>query len=143
MSWRFSSGQHRPSSAVRNRRGVGGIPIDGNAGGRYVKTEPTLKGFRTAQACGFDAISIEPSYYNWLPSVNLRAQLRDEVFLRAGASKVVTRPSFDQLTPGHDARCLHQLSVESQDVRGSDVRSLKWRSGFDIAKPDSMVKALR
>lgn len=78
---------------------VAGFPIDGNAGVRYVKTEPTLKGFRTAPAGGFDAISVETSYDNWLPSVNLRAQLRNDVYLRAGASKVITRPSFDQLTP--------------------------------------------
>jgi iron complex outermembrane recepter protein len=78
---------------------IGGIAIDGNAGMRYVRTEPTLKGFRTAQAGGFDALSVDTGYDNWLPSLNLRAQLREELYLRAAASKVVTRPSFDQLTP--------------------------------------------
>jgi iron complex outermembrane recepter protein len=78
---------------------IGGIPIDGNIGVRYVKTDPTLKGFRSAQGGGFDAISVETSYDNWLPSLNARAQLREDLYLRAAASKVVTRPSFDQLTP--------------------------------------------
>jgi TonB-dependent receptor len=78
---------------------LGGIPIDGNAGVRYVKTDPTLKGFRSAQAGGYDAITVDTSYDNWLPSLNMRAQLSDTVYLRAAASKVVTRPSFDQLTP--------------------------------------------
>jgi hypothetical protein len=31
---------------------IGGIPIDGNAGVRYVKTEPTLQGFRTGRLAG-------------------------------------------------------------------------------------------
>jgi iron complex outermembrane recepter protein len=78
---------------------LGGIPIDGNAGVRYVKTDPTLKGFRSAPTGGFDAISVDTGYDNWLPSLNVRAQLLDDVYLRAAASKVVTRPSFDQLTP--------------------------------------------
>jgi iron complex outermembrane recepter protein len=78
---------------------LGEIPIDGNAGVRYVKTEPTLKGFRSAQAGGFDAISVDTGYDSWLPSLNVRAQLRDDLYLRAAASKVITRPSFDQLTP--------------------------------------------
>jgi iron complex outermembrane recepter protein len=78
---------------------LGGIPIDGNAGVRYVKTEPTLKGFRSMLAGGFDAISVDTGYDNWLPSLNMRAQLREHVYLRAAVSNVVTRPRFDQLTP--------------------------------------------
>jgi TonB-dependent receptor len=78
---------------------LGGIPIDGNAGVRYVKTDPTLQGFRSAQAGGFDKISVDTSYDNWLPSLNMRAQLRENMYLRAAASKAITRPSFDQLTP--------------------------------------------
>ena len=36
----------------------------------------------------------------WLPSFNLRATLTDNLFLRGGYSKTVTRPTFAQLNPG-------------------------------------------
>jgi iron complex outermembrane recepter protein len=125
-----------------------GIPIDGNAGVRYVKTEPTLKGFRTTQAGGFDAISVETSYDNWLPSVNLRARLRDQVYLRAGASKVVTRPSFDQLTPATTLDYLFLIGsggnpyLKPMRAEQFDV-SLEWyRSATSIASLTGFYKSV-
>src|SRR6202034_395667 len=37
---------------------------------------------------------------DWLPSLNARLALEDDLFLRFAASKTVTRPTFMQLDPG-------------------------------------------
>jgi TonB-dependent receptor len=78
---------------------LAGVELDGNVGIRYVKTDTDLNGFRSAQAGGFEAVGQSNGYDDWLPSANLRAKLTPELFLRAAASKVVTRPTFAQLTP--------------------------------------------
>lgn len=127
---------------------LAGIPMDGNAGVRYVKTEPTLKGFRTAPAGGFDVISVETGYDNWLPSLNVRAQLRDDVYLRAGASKVITRPSFDQLTPATTLDYLFLIgsggnpSLQPLRAEQFDV-SLEWyRSSTSFASLTGFYKSV-
>ncbi|MBE8717083.1 TonB-dependent receptor [Cellvibrio polysaccharolyticus] len=84
-------------------------PIDGNIGVRVVRTEMTADGFlvypdftlNQAEEKPFNApsefLSAENSYTNVLPSLNLRMQLRDDVFLRFAASQAISRPDFSQL----------------------------------------------
>lgn len=84
-------------------------PIDGNIGVRVVRTEATASGYLvypdfTINEAGdkpFSApsefMASENSYTNVLPSLNLRMQLRDDVFLRFAASQAIARPDFGQL----------------------------------------------
>ena len=65
----ISAGHTKVLVTASLEEGVPGF-LRGNVGVRYVKTEPTLKGFRSAPAGGFDAISVDTSYDNWLPSLN-------------------------------------------------------------------------
>jgi TonB-dependent receptor len=44
-------------------------------------------------------IHVDSSYTDYLPSVNLRYRIGADLFVRAAASKTVTRPNFDQLSP--------------------------------------------
>jgi iron complex outermembrane receptor protein len=92
---------------------LGGIPIDGNVGVRVIRFRGTLTGntptFETVtdpntgqvtrRQTGFTPINEEPSSTDWLPSFNLRARFTDELQLRLGASRVMTRPGFSSLTP--------------------------------------------
>ncbi len=92
---------------------IGGVPIDGNVGLRMVNFRGTLTGntptFETVtdpvtgavsrRQTGFSPINETPKRTDWLPSFNLRARFTDELQLRLGASRVLTRPGFSSLTP--------------------------------------------
>jgi TonB-dependent receptor len=88
------------------------IPIDGNIGGRIVRTEQNAAGFyqqtpqvtlpngtQTNGTPTFNPIAFDQSYTKFLPSVNVRAHLADNLQLRLAASVNLARPSFAQLNP--------------------------------------------
>jgi TonB-dependent receptor len=98
---------------------LGAIPVDGNFGLRVIKTTLTEEGFTStykplnpaiSSSQGVNATCTTCVVYTptsqtktdtqYLPSFNLRAQLVTNLFLRAGYSKTVTRPTFTQLNPG-------------------------------------------
>jgi len=82
------------------RFNVPGLPLDGNAGVRVVRTHETVSGNQSVPSSGAVApIGIDSSYTDTLPSINLRYEVREGLVLRAAASKTVTRPDFSQLSP--------------------------------------------
>jgi TonB-dependent receptor len=80
-----------------------GVPIDGNLGLRFLNTQDTLVGNQAVYTgnvqTGTVPVNIHNEYGDVLPSFNLRAKLTDILYLRLAASKALTRPNFDQLTP--------------------------------------------
>lgn len=88
------------------------IPIDGNIGVRFVRTQESSMGYYQQtdlvtqpdgqQSTGNTTstlVDFSKSYSNWLPSLNLRAHLTDNLQLRFAASKNVSRPTLTQLNP--------------------------------------------
>ena len=95
-----------------------GIPVVGDVGLRIIETDQDISG----QFAGFvivpnpvpagidtlalngqiDNINFDDSYTNYLPSVNLRFELADDVYLRFAASKSLTRATFEDLSPQID-----------------------------------------
>jgi TonB-dependent receptor len=51
-------------------------------------------------AVDISPLRVERSYNNWLPSLNLAAEVTDDVIVRFGAAKVITRPGLGSLSPG-------------------------------------------
>jgi iron complex outermembrane recepter protein len=78
---------------------VGGMRFDGNAGLRGVRTQENAGGYQGTSAANAVPLSIHSSYTDWLPSFNFRLKLRDTLYLRAAASKTISRPSFSQISP--------------------------------------------
>ncbi|WP_242078496.1 TonB-dependent receptor [Brevundimonas diminuta] len=84
---------------------VGGMVLRGNAGIRYAQTEVTAKGWQTI-AVGtppvttYDYVTTDNDYDDALPSFNLALEPRDDVVIRLGAAKVMSRPTLGDLTPG-------------------------------------------
>jgi TonB-dependent receptor len=94
-------------------------PIDGNVGIRYVKTNGAGSGFvsftpptlnlptdgtpvsgqeKLINIAQFaQAQSMENSYHNWLPSLNLRMKYSDKLQFRFAWAKAMSRPDFNQL----------------------------------------------
>jgi TonB-dependent receptor len=75
-------------------------PVDGNAGVRVVHTRESVSGSQTVPATGkVVPIEVDSGTTDVLPSANLRYRLRTGLYLRAAASKTITHPDFNQLSP--------------------------------------------
>lgn len=105
---------------------LGGHRLDGNIGARYVKTDLSVVGFRSGANGTTAPIDQDNSYSSFLPSLNVRYELRPDLFLRFAAAKQLTRPSFSDLSPNLT------LTVGTQGLSGSagnpDLDPLKSKS---------------
>lgn len=87
---------------------LGSKPLTGNFGLRLVETRATMRGNSLIVSTPdnvhytFDYLAAETdkNSLDWLPSLNARLALEDDLFLRFAASRTVTRPTFAQLDPG-------------------------------------------
>ena len=95
---------------------IGSIPYLGNVGVRIIRTETDVTGYNqpfridndpvtrlgSVVALGEEIVpwTVSSDYINVLPSLNLRFELKDNLFLRFSANKSLTRPTFDDLRPG-------------------------------------------
>lgn len=75
-----------------------GVPIDGNIGLRYLSTGNRQRVY-IASGSTFTPVNGSSHYDNWLPSVNVRAKLTPDLFLRLAFSKAISRPEFGNLSP--------------------------------------------
>nr|WP_295108305.1 TonB-dependent receptor [uncultured Caulobacter sp.] len=98
---------------------IASIPVRGNIGVRWVKTEQAALGHyntgsvTTPVATPFGTISTtvptdgvqttSRQYTNTLPSLNVTAQPFENLYVRFAAAKVMTRPQLQNLTPGYTA----------------------------------------
>jgi len=82
LDWRSSEGRFR-----------------GNIGARYVETEQTSTGYTFSG--GVPVLStVERSYDDIYPSMNLVAEPVDDLLFRFAAARVMSRPALGQLNPG-------------------------------------------
>lgn len=77
---------------------IAGMPIRGNAGVRYVRTKLSSIGNNVANGSVTDQTISKSSYKFWLPRVSLVLEPRDNLLIRAGASRDIRRPNFDKLS---------------------------------------------
>lgn len=92
---------------------LGAMPLAVNIGLRYEDTDYTSSGAsRTVTSAvpnglGQNIITVSPvvpvsfrgKYRDWLPSINARLNLTDDLLVRFAASKVMTRPTLSDLSP--------------------------------------------
>jgi TonB-dependent receptor len=84
---------------------LGGKSVSGNFGVRWVSTDTTVKGtLLTATTGAGGAVTtvitpktFEGSYDKFLPSLNVKVDLTDQLLLRLAASRSLTRPSLADL----------------------------------------------
>ncbi|MDO8295939.1 MAG: TonB-dependent receptor [Caulobacter sp.] len=75
-----------------------GMPMRGDLGLRYVKTEVEATGFLATG--GGTKVTVGNEYSDVLPSLNLAVDLTEDLKLRFGAAKVMARPQLPSLSPG-------------------------------------------
>jgi iron complex outermembrane receptor protein len=75
-----------------------GLPVTGNVGVRYAHTHQVASGTLTN---GTTATPVDyvKNYGNWLPSLNLRAEITPKLIARLAASRVVNRPNVTDSAP--------------------------------------------
>ncbi len=93
---------------------IGDMPYLLDMGVRFVETKVTSSGVKrdasqvvldeNGEAVGdswrnFVPVETEGSYFDVLPSLNFRLNLREDLIWRVAAAKVMTRPALDQLSP--------------------------------------------
>jgi iron complex outermembrane recepter protein len=86
---------------------LGGLTYDGNIGLRAVQTTDDLGGFQTVTPASIapggvavlGPLHLSDTYTDWLPSLNYRLKLTDSLFFRVAASKTITRPNFNEISP--------------------------------------------
>ena len=78
---------------------LGNLPVRGNIGARYVETDQRSTGFAVVNNTPVQ-LSVDRSYDDLLPSLNLVAEVTPDVLVRFGAAKVMSRPGLGNLTPG-------------------------------------------
>lgn len=71
--------------------------LKGNVGLRYVVTETTSKGYAVSGSTT-TPVSTDQDYDSFLPSLNLSYQVKDDVVLRFGASQVIARPNYADMS---------------------------------------------
>jgi iron complex outermembrane recepter protein len=83
---------------------IGPITLRGDVGLRYARTEQDTLGYAAITnpdgTVDISPLRVEREYGNWLPSLNLAAELSEDWVLRFGAAKVITRPTLASLSPG-------------------------------------------
>jgi len=104
------------------------LPLEGNVGVRVVHTDESLQGFQGNSNASALPLSISHSYLDTLPSVNLRYELMKGLYLRGAASKTVTRPDFNKMSPS--------LTLNPAQLKGGagnpDLHPIR-ANNFDIA----------
>ncbi|MDO3386224.1 TonB-dependent receptor [Gilvimarinus sp. SDUM040013] len=79
---------------------IAGMGFRGNAGVRYVETDQTSSGFISQPGEDPELITVDRTYDDTLPAINTVLSVTEDMLVRASWSKVMTRPSLGNLTPG-------------------------------------------
>ena len=77
------------------------IPFRGDAGARFVNTTQSSGGYAAVGGV-VQWVTSHRSYTNFLPSMNLAADITDEAVIRVAAAKTIARPDLSSLSPGGD-----------------------------------------
>jgi TonB-dependent receptor len=75
-----------------------GVTLRGNAGLRSVRTAQTASALNDGNGVMVPTVSAR-SYHDWLPALNLVAQLPRDVILRFSTGKTMARPEYVDLAP--------------------------------------------
>ena len=117
---------------------IGGLPLTGNVGLRAVNTNTR----RAYTALDGGRVSLSKSDTDWLPSLNLKLELTQDLLARLALSRVVTRPNFDQLTPSLSLnvndKTGYQGNPELQKLRANQVDATL---EYYLSKSDSVYGA--
>ncbi|WP_336969847.1 TonB-dependent receptor [Sphingobium aromaticiconvertens] len=103
-----------------------GVPIRGDIGVRYVKTDQFSTGY-ASQGSAINLVSADRSYKRWLPSLNLVGNITDTLQVRFAAAKTLARAGISSLTPGGNLNVSggnRSFSSGNPDLRPTSSKNL-------------------
>lgn len=106
-----------------------GLPLRGNVGLRYVKTEQSSTGYQAT--AGGTEVTVPNSYDDVLPSVNIAANITRDFIVRFGAAKVMARPQLGNLNPGGTISTTGTLSITSGNPTLKPFRAKTYDSSLE------------
>jgi TonB-dependent receptor len=130
-------------------------------GVRYEATDFDASGFRVVfdEVTGdgdpmLSPVTFEDDYDNWLPSVNVRYELRQDLLLRAAWYDTIARPTFGDLAPGGEIEFeeddgeteleaeIGNPALEPLEARNFDLSLEHYRQGLGLLSAGVFYKAL-
>ncbi|HEY8572695.1 TonB-dependent receptor [Phenylobacterium sp.] len=90
--------------------------IRGDVGVRYVQTDVTAQGYTFAGGAPVQ-LTVENSYNNLLPAMNVVAEITPNFLARAAAAKVMVRPGLGALNPGGTLNTTGNLTITAGNPR--------------------------
>ena len=94
---------------------LGSVPVRGNIGLRYADTE---QGSTGTIAGGVN--TVEHSFSNWLPSMNLSFEVMEDTFIRVAFAQTITRARLDQMTANQNIGFNTQSCVDTNNDQRPD-----------------------
>ncbi len=111
-SWFVSETNSAAYAMVKLNSEIWGLPYTGNAGLRLVHTSSTSSGHQLKNGV-FGPISVDHSYTELLPSLNLNISIDEQTQVRVGLSRALARPPLIEMRTGF------QLDSQSPVKTGS------------------------
>jgi TonB-dependent receptor len=108
---------------------LGGIPLRGNFGARYVRTAMNATGYQSAG--GGSEVTVGNDYSDVLPSFNIAASLTKDFIVRLAAAKVMTRPQLGNLSPGGTVATTGTLTITSGNPLLKPFRAKTFDTSFE------------
>ena len=106
-----------------------GLPLRGNAGLRYVRTDQTATGYQAAG--GGTEVTVNQIYEDWLPSLNLSLEVQRNLMVRFAAANVMARPSLANLSPGGSINTTGNLTITSGNPYLQPFRATTFDASFE------------
>lgn len=98
-----------------------GVPVRGNVGVQYVDTTQSSTG--TVNLGSNQTLqTVEESYTNFLPSLNLAFELDEDTFLRFAAAQTITRPRLDALAANQGLGTSNLVCVDTDGDQLPDAQ---------------------
>ncbi|QGZ38086.1 TonB-dependent receptor [Pseudoduganella flava] len=111
-----------------------GVPLRGNVGGRYVKTELEALGYLASG--GGTPVTAENDYHDFLPALNVTANVTNDFLIRFAAAKVMSRPQLGNLSPGGSLSTVGALGVSTGNPLLAPFRAKTFDASFEYYFPN-------
>lgn len=116
-----------------------GLPVRGNVGMRYARTKLRSTGYSQSIQ---QFVTAEHQYEDWLPSVNLVADLTPKLLVRGAVAKVITRPELGFLSPGANVVISGTPSINSGNPTLEPIRATTYDAAIEwYFAPNSLLSA--
>lgn len=109
---------------------LGDTPLKGNLGVQIVNTNQSGDSYVSTSFRGVLPFSDGEKYTEILPSLNLSAEVGDNLFLRMGAARMLARARMDQLNPGGGV----SFNVANNILTSTDPKQSPWSGNVGNAK---------